>query len=155
MKGLSFWLNTIKIALNVAKTEVIHFKTKHKPLDTDLRLTLSRKRLYKIKYLRYLGTNIDEDLNWKVHIHDLASKSNRVNAVLAKLKHFVKSEILRSTYFSIFHSHFNYVSIAWGLTRFLLRKVSILQKKALRIMNFGPLNADTTPLFKNCNILKL
>ena len=27
-------------------------------------------------------------------------------------------------------------------------------KKALRIMNFVPFNAHTTPLFKNCNILK-
>ena len=113
----------------VAKTEVILFKTKHKPCDTDLRLKLSRKRLYKTKYLRYLGIKIDENLNWKVHIHDLASKLNRANAILAKLRHFVNSEILRSTYFAIFHSHLNYVCIAWGLTRFPQQKVSILQKK--------------------------
>ena len=48
----------------------------------------------------------------------------------------------------------NYVCIAWGLTRFPQQKVSILQKKALRIMNFAPFNAHTAPLFKNCNILK-
>ena len=154
MKELLFWLNANKIALNVAKTEVILFKTKHKPCDTDLRLKLSRKRLYKTKYLRYLGIKIDENLNWKVHIHDLASKLNRANAILAKLRHFVNSEILRSTYFAIFHSHLNYVCIAWGLTRFPQQKVSILQKKALRIMNFVSFNAHTTPLFKNCNILK-
>ena len=34
----SFWLNANKIALNIAKTEVMLFKTKHKPCDTDLRL---------------------------------------------------------------------------------------------------------------------
>ena len=55
LKELSFWLNANKIALNVAKTEVILFKTKHKPCYTDLRLKLCRKRLYKTKYLRYLG----------------------------------------------------------------------------------------------------
>ena len=154
LKELSFWLNANKIALNVAKTEFILFETKHKPCDTDLRLKLSRKRLYKTKYLRYLGIKIDENLNWKVHIHDLASKLSRANAILAKLRHFVNSEILRSTYFAIFHSHLNYVCIAWGLTRFPQQKVSILQKKALRIMNFAPFNAHTTPLFKNCNILK-
>ena len=32
LKELSFWLNVNKIALNVGKTEVILFKTKHKPL---------------------------------------------------------------------------------------------------------------------------
>ena len=129
LKELSFWLNANKIALNVGKTEVILFKTKHKPYDTDLKLKLCRKRLYKTKHLRYLGIKIDEYLNWKIHIHDIASKLNRVNAVLAKLKHFVNSEILKSTYFAIFHSHLNYLYIAWGLTRFPQQKASILQKK--------------------------
>ena len=129
LKELQFWLSANKIALNVSKTEVILFKTKDKPCNTDLRLKLCRKRLYKTKYLRYLGIRIDENLNWKVHMHDLASKSNRANAILAKLRHFVNSEILRSTYFAIFHSHLNYVCIAWGLTRFPQQKVSIFQKK--------------------------
>ena len=62
-KELSFWLNANKIALNVAKTEVIVFKAKHKPCDTDLRMKLCRKSLYKTKYLRYLGINIDENLS--------------------------------------------------------------------------------------------
>ena len=115
MKELSFWLNANRIALNVPETEVILFKTKHKPCDTDLRLKLCRKRLYKTKYLRYLGIKIDENLNWKIHIHDLASKLNRANAVLAKLRHFVNGEILRSTYFAMFHSHLNYESARNGL----------------------------------------
>ena len=35
-----------------------------------------------------------------------------------------------------------------------LNKRSLFSKKALRIMNFALFNAHTTPLFKNCNILK-
>ena len=131
------------------KTEVILFKTKQKSCDTELRLKLCRKRLYKTKYLRYLGIKIDESLNWTVDINDLASKLNGANAILAKLRHFVNSEILRSTYLPIFHSHLNCVCIAWGHTRFPQQKVSILQKKALKIMNFASFNGHTTPLFKN------
>ena len=152
MKELSFCLNANKVASNVAKTEVILFKTKHKPCDTDLRLKLCRKRLYKTKYLRYLEIKFDKNLNWKIQIHDLAYRLSRVNAILAKLRHFVNSEIVESTYFAIFHSHLNYVCIAWGRTRFPQQKVSVLQKKALRIMNFAPCDAHTAPLFKNCNI---
>ena len=94
-----------------------------------MRLNLSRKRLYKTKYLKYLGIKIDENLNWKIHMHDLTSKLNRAKAVLAKLRHFVNSKILRSTYFVIFHSRLNYVCIAWGLTRFSQQKVSIPQRQ--------------------------
>ena len=129
MKKLSFWLNVNKIALNVAKAEVILFKTKHKSCDTDLRLKLCRKRLYKTKYLRYLGIKIDENLNWKIHLHDLASKLNRANAVLAKLRHIVDSEVLRSTYYAIFYSHLNYVCIAWDLQDFLKKKCLFSKKE--------------------------
>ena len=92
-------------------------------------------------------------MNWIIHIYDLTSKLNRANAVLAKLRHFANSETLRSTYFAIFHSHLNYVCIAWRLTRFPQQSV-YSPKKALKIMNFALFNAHTTPLFKNCNILK-
>ena len=71
LKELSFWLNANKIELNVAKTEVILFKTKHKPCDTDLRLKLCRT------------------FNWETHVHYRASKLNRANAVLKKLRYFV------------------------------------------------------------------
>ena len=105
--------------------------------------------------MRNLGIKIDENLNWKIYIHDLASKLNRANAVLAKLRHFINNKILRSPYFAIFHPHLNYVCIAWGLTRF--PQVSILQKKkkkTQRIMSFVTFNAHTLSLFKNCNILR-
>ena len=112
MEELSVWLNANKIALNVVKTEVMLFKTKDKSCDADLSPRLCRKKLYRTKYLRYVGIKIDENLSWRIHIHYLASKLNGANAVLAKLRHFVNSEILRSTYFAIFHSHLNYVCIA-------------------------------------------
>ena len=79
--------------------------------------------------MRYLGIKIDENLNWKIHLHDLASKLNRANAVLAKLRHIVDSEVLRSTYFAIFYSHLNYVCIAWDLQDFLKKKCLFSKKK--------------------------
>ena len=39
------------------------FKAKYKPCDTDLRLKLCRKRLYKTKHQRYLEIKPDENLN--------------------------------------------------------------------------------------------
>ena len=52
LKKRSFWLNANKIALNVAKTEVILFKIKQKPCDTDLRFELYWKRLCRTNYVR-------------------------------------------------------------------------------------------------------
>ena len=69
LKGLSFWLNANKTALlNVAKTEFILFKAKNPALLTQVQNTNN---------LRYLGIEIDKNLNWKIHIHELTSKLNR------------------------------------------------------------------------------
>ena len=123
--------------------------------STDLRLKLCRKRLNKTKSVKYLGIKIDENLNWKIHLHDLAFKLSRANAVLAKLRHFVSNEILRWTYFAVFHSHLNCVCMhSLSIQKIPSTKLVYSPEKALRIMNFAFFHAHTTPLFKNFNLLK-
>ena len=73
-----------------------------------------RKLLNRTNYVRYLGIKIDENLNWKIHIRDLASKLNWANSVLSKLRYFVSGEV----YVTLFQSCLDYVCIAWGLTRY-------------------------------------
>ena len=63
LRELSFWLNANKIALNVAKTEIILFKTSNKNYDADLKIKLCRKRIHASPYVKYLGVFIDENLN--------------------------------------------------------------------------------------------
>ena len=59
MKELSFWLNENKIALNVAKIEVILLKDRHKAYDIELRLNLWIKTLNKTNHVRYIGIKIN------------------------------------------------------------------------------------------------
>ena len=70
-----------------------------------LNLKLCRKRLYPSESVQYLGITIDGNLNWKVHVNDIASKLIRGNAILSKLRYFVKKDTLRSVYFAVFHSY--------------------------------------------------
>ena len=46
LRELSFWLNANKIAFNVAKTEIILFKTSNKNYDADLKIKLCRERIH-------------------------------------------------------------------------------------------------------------
>ena len=36
--------------------------------------------------MKYLGINIDENLNWKQQISDIAIKLNKANGILSKLR---------------------------------------------------------------------
>ena len=63
LRELSFWLNANKIALNVAKTEIILFKTSNKNYDADFKIKLCRKIIHASPYVKYPGVFVDENLN--------------------------------------------------------------------------------------------
>ena len=64
------------------KTELVIFKRQRKELDSPIKVKLNRKRLYISKSVKCLDIKIDENLNWKQHIHDIAIKLNRANVLL-------------------------------------------------------------------------
>ena len=85
----------------------------------------------------------------------LSVKLSRANALLFKIRNFVNSSILRTIYFAFFESHFNYCCLIWSQNRNAINRLVIIQKKALRIMDFQPRNSHSSPLFKSSFILKL
>ena len=152
LREFSFWLNANKIALNVAKTEIILFKTRNKNYDTDLKIKLCRKRIYASQYIRYLSAFIDENLNWKKHINQISTKLIKANAMLSKLRHFVNKDILLSVYYGIFHSHLVYLCLVWGQAKFSLNRTTLLQKRAIRILHSFAYH--TSPLLYRSKVLK-
>ena len=64
--------------------------------------------------MKYFGVKIDSKLNWKSHVHAIATKLNRANTMLYKVRDFVNENILKSIYYTLFESHINYVCIIWG-----------------------------------------
>ena len=111
------------------------------------------KRLYPTESVKYPGVKIDTNLTWQHHINDLSIKLNRANALLFKTRNYVSPKILRSTYFAIFDSHLSYCCLVWAQNFSSIKRILILQEKAVRI-NFQPRNSDTSPLFKQNFILK-
>ena len=154
MKNLTNWLNANKISLNIKKTELVIFKHMNKKLEYPIKIKLSRKRLYPSKSVKYLGLKIDENLDWKVQTHDIATKLNRANVLLYKIRNYVSFNTLKAIYFAIFDSHINYANLIWGQNPNSKLRVTTLQKKALRIINNQPKNSHSGPLFKQNNILK-
>ena len=138
MKNLSNWVNANKVMLHVTKTELVIFKPKRKKLDFEFKIKLNGKKLFQTNSVKYLGIKIDKQLNWREHINEVAIKLNRANAMLYKVREFVSTDTLRSIYYAIFDSHLNYGNLVWGQNTNAIKRLTILQKKALRLMNFKP-----------------
>ena len=143
-----------KISLNVKKTEMVIFKSKQKQLEGYLKIKLCSKRLYPTESVKYLGVKIDTNHTLQHHVNDLSIKTNRANPLLFKIRKYVSPKILRYIYFAIFDSHLSYCCLVWAQNFSSIKQILILQKKAVRIINFQPRNPHTSPLFKQNFILK-
>ena len=96
LKNLTNWLNANKVCLNVNKTEVVLFKSSRKLTDVPLKLKLNGERLYSTNSVKYLGINIDENLNWEQQISDIAITLNKANGILTKLRGIIDRKTLKS-----------------------------------------------------------
>ena len=63
-------------------------------------------------------------------------------------------KILRSIYFAIFDFYLSYCCLVWAQNCGTVQQIIILQKKAIRIINFQPRNFHASPVLKQNSILK-
>ena len=64
--------------------------------------------------VRYLGTEIEQHLDWNVHVKNVIPKLNRAIGILSKIHHYVPKFLLKIIYYSLFNSHFIYVCQEWS-----------------------------------------
>ena len=155
LKFLCTWLRANKISLNASKTELIIFRDPKKKMTQDLKIKINGKKLTPSISVKYLGIYIDHHLNWKTQQTNLSPKLGRAVGMLCKIRHFVNIETLHMIYYGIFSSILMYGSQIWGQQNNIVKKLQVLQNKALRIMHFQPKGTSATPLFKKSEILKL
>ena len=82
-----------------------------------------------------LGVQIDDQLNFSLHISNICrSAANQLNALI-RLKRFLTFEVNKTLINSYFYSNFNYCLLVWMFSSAKsLNKVESLQKRALRFL---------------------
>ena len=87
------WLKGNKLSLNVAKTKTIVISTKQKERclaknNEELSLNIQEQQIDDVLIAKYLGIQVDRNLNWKGHIKALLSKISRAIGFLKHAKAF-------------------------------------------------------------------
>ena len=155
LHNLYNWLIANKISLNKDKTEVLLFRHPNKTINYNLKLKLNGKILKFSNSVKYLGVHLDPFLNWSYHVDSLAPKLTRASGMLAKVRHYVSGSTLRNIYFGIFHSLLTYGAQVWGQTQNKhINRITKIQNKALRVINFAEYNSPTTNLYHKSEIFK-
>ena len=89
------------------------------------------------EFLKCFGVLIDENLIWKHHIDNIASKIRKAVGVISQTGHFVPSSTLLNIYQSLILSYITYGIVVGGqATQANLNKLLLLQKRALHSMYF-------------------
>ena len=155
LKLLYEWLCANRLSLNVAKTEFIIFRPIRTDLEDRIVLELNNTKIFESTKIKYLGLILDSRLSWKFHISELTKKLSRSVGMLFKIREYTPKSVLVSLYHSLFNSHLTYGLPAWGHNKKeLTKRISKLQKKAVRAISFAPFNASSKPYFKSLGILK-
>ena len=84
----------------------------------------------------------------------LKEKQRRENGLLAKLRHYASSKLLRTIYNALLESHMRYDCRIWEQTRIQhISDVVKLQKTTVRIINSSDKYTSTKPLLRKLRIL--
>ena len=143
LKLLTTWLRANRISLNTSKTEILLFRPKSKRnITKHLNFRISGQYIPRTTQVKYLGFTMNEHLDWDLYFSQLKKKLNRGIGLLSKIRHFTPKHLLKTLYFSLFNSNLIYGCQTWGQDQNEeFKKIEKLQEKAIRIINFLPLNA--------------
>jgi len=95
-------------------------------------------------------------LSFKTHIETTSKKISKSIYCISRAKNLLSNKSLKSLYFALVHPHLLYcINIYSCAAPSNLKRLIILQKKAIRLINRAPALAHTQELFFNSNILPL
>uniref|UniRef100_A0A8C6KCG5 Reverse transcriptase domain-containing protein n=1 Tax=Nothobranchius furzeri TaxID=105023 RepID=A0A8C6KCG5_NOTFU len=146
------WFDINRLTLNLNKTHFILFNDKK---NSDVSLEIDGIEIQRVKETKFLGVLIDEDLSWKSHISYIKGKIAKSLGVLHRLKFLLTNSGLLALYNSLLVPHLTYCVEIWGATyKNYTQPVFILQKRALRIINYSGCRDPSNPLFIKYKLLK-
>ena len=154
------WLVINKLTLNIKKSNFVIFRPHQKSLnfqpvinmldyDSNQYIPLECK-----EYVKYLGIIIDCKLNWKYHINYVTLKISKTVGIISKLRYYIPNNTLLDIKKSLISPYLPYGIVAWGNAATVhIQKLLVLQKRALRLMNFKSYQDHAVPLFLSTGIL--
>ena len=154
------WLCCNKISLNVLKTHYMIFTPRNKKVN-DINLYIYDVPIGRVYVTKFLGVQIDSQLNWKNHIEYTCTKLSKCIGILSKARKKLQKSSLISLYYSFAFPYFFYCNHVWGSTyQTNLNNVVLVQNKLIRIITCPPpppppLRAHTEPLMMANRLMPL
>ncbi len=153
LRLLNVWFKVNKLSLNVKKTNFMVFSNEN-AVEYD-KICINGMELERVCVTKFLGIMIDHRLTWTEQIKITRQKISKSLSILYKVKDILDTHSLLTLYNTLILPYLNYASEIWGNTyQSQLACVSLLQKKAIRIVAKANYQDHTTELFYKFQCLK-
>ena len=148
MAQLLEWFTVNRLSLNLDKTCYSIFGPRQKDAN-GLNLYINGKAIQNVKCCKYLGILIDSDLKWQDHINYVYNKLIKFTSIFYKIRNKLPQEVLKMIYFAFIHSHLLYgIEVYANTTPNHLSKLTVLNNKLLRILQYKPIRTHSYELYQ-------
>ena len=153
--NISLGLKVNKLSLNIKNTHYMVI-CRRKGLDVDVKLLIDGESIDEVQKTKFLGIIIDNKLSWKYHIDHISGKIARGIGMIIQAREYLNKQGLLSLYYSFIYPYLTYCCHILGSTyKSRLRRLIILQNKAVKIIAHARLRASCDPIYKKLNTMKL
>ena len=147
------WFKANKLTINYEKSNYMVFNKKY---QNRLDLFLDNNQLTEVSNVKFLGLQIENNLTWKKQIKHVESKVSKGLGILKQLRKIFDNDTLYMIYCTLIFPYIDYCNEIWGNTfSSHVQKLSILQKKAMRIIDGLNYRDSTRGTFVKYKCLKL
>ena len=129
LNKLVTWGATCGLKFNPSKTVLLHFKNNAKRRQTSPKIIMNNQIIPPSKHTRYLGVEIDDELNWKQHISSKIEKCRNLMAIIsANVRHNFgpKPKLVRWAYTGVVRPKLLHAFQAWA------NKITAKQIKSMK-----------------------
>ena len=148
LASLQDWFYANKLTLNVDKSVYLLFERNIS--KCDLNISVCGKALPRCSCAKFLGTWIDDALNWSAHLKKLKAKLKSGLGMMRRANKYLSSKAKRTLYYRQVHSHLSYGISVWGtmLSKGQAKELSNLQRKCVELIY----NGKSSDCFKTAKI---
>ena len=156
LANISEWLKVNKLSLNVKKTHFMIFSRAKSKANLSVNLKIDGENLLEVEKTKFLGVIIDNRLSWRDHVNYISGKIARGIGILIKARAVLNKGTLITLYYSFVYPYYTYCNHIWGSSCSKnIKRLFVLQKKAIRIICHAHMRSNSEPLFREMKLLNV
>jgi hypothetical protein len=154
------WYDNNILVVNASKSNTLLVATRQKEVHVngEVSIHFGNDRLDNVDSCKYLGVEIDKNINWSSHIDNLCKDLNSKVWSLSRAKSFVPRQVLLDMYKSLIQPKIDYAITVWGYTTDQnLDRIQLLQNRAARVIcnNFDFVNTRGINLVADLKLMNV